>query len=496
MIQQVQFAIRKLVYASTGCHRTADGGLFIGLAKCFCAQARRDPRCAHTARSTDRRCEALVALARLRLRGARREEKSLAADELVSFRHQLTDPKDLGKSVQALAKTQFFDAAVVVMKEIDPLVHLKSSRIACSTLMKDCARTSNWAIALSGLQFMQQQSMTLDNVALASAIGVASRGSKWEHALGMISASSLNKLQPDVVVFNAAISACGLCGRWEDAMCLYDSLRQSGHKPTLLTFGAAITACDKGLQWQRALELLSDLQESDGLKVDAVAISAAISACARTAKWRAALKVLVGAEKNSAHFDIGVYNAAIYACERGHEWQWALAVLRKSEECGFLPDSTSYNSAMLACGQGSKWQRALQIFEAERKTRNHVSQIVVSSAMQACQAGSRWQATLGLFQDFCDHLNAMPNYTLDEARNSQSSCHPNIVTTTIAISACGTAALWQRALDIVCAFQRSRSSPDSSLCRNILLCLAKGEQELIAGRFYQDAFRNGWLHSD
>lgn len=447
--------------------------------------------------------EAKDALARLRLRDATAREKHVAAAELVAHRSQLAEPRDVGLAVHALAKTSYWVSALVLLADVCPRANARSAQISCTTAVGACTRASAWPAALSAFHGLRQRGMELDSQVLAVVMRALDRGNHWAQAIALMQEASSDSVVPDIVVINTAMTACSNASQWREALALFDDSSRSGSGaplPTAVTFAAAVTACERGGKWRRALDVLTSMGRAQ-VQPDTVVFAATMSACARSQQWISALRLLSSGCAAGWSRNIVVYNAAALACERAQEWEHALAVLSNAQADGLALDEVGVNSCIAALGVASLWVRALGMLRGlEAMPRREPSEVTYSAAMQACHAASEWVQALSLFSEL---LGRAPSSTsmgnghgsvpsVPRGRAPSAGRNPNVVTTSVAISACGAGAQWQLALHLFRGLQADdRRAPDATAYRLTLLALAQGEQNELAKAIWMEALATG-----
>jgi len=143
--------------------------------------------------------------------------------------------------------------------------------------------------------------------------------------------------------------------------------------------------------------------------------------------------------------------AAIGAAGKQRRWEAALALLQDAKtlfNASGPPDQGPHQAALDACSRAMEWARAMTLLEEMAKSKMFIDKISCTSAMTACDRASRWPIALKLFTSLACRP---PGYERHWAGPRQNSgvLHPDHMTYSVAISACGKGSHWTVALEIL-----------------------------------------------
>ncbi|CAJ1402405.1 unnamed protein product [Effrenium voratum] len=211
-------------------------------------------------------------------------------------------------------------------------------------------------------------------------------------------------------------------------------------------FNRAIAAC--GAHWPRAISLLAEISDAS-LQADVVSFNSAINVCSRAQQWQRALQLFSGAKEVA---NVITYSTAITACSKAGRWQQALFLLSTAD----VPlDVIAFGAGISACG--AHWQSALALLERLQMQRLRENSVVYNSAMKACELGSAWQAALCLF----------------------STAELDLVSFSVAVSACGAGQRWAEAGQLLRQLGRHQLQPDVVLYNTTISACGSHWQEAL-----------------
>ncbi|CAM9882463.1 unnamed protein product [Ectocarpus sp. 12 AP-2014] len=199
----------------------------------------------------------------------------------------------------------------------------------------------------------------------------------------------------NIYMYNACITALARCGRWRQALAILDHMRFTANAAEAAAAAAAAAA----------------------LKADPAA--GIDSGAAMSPPAPAAVRP-----------DVFSYSAAITACGNCGEWRRALALLRVMREQGVPPNVVSYNAAAHACVGDQR-----KIGETRTNGNNGVAEPRGRAAEEEEEEEEEeegWALILGLMEEM-----------------RAEGVAPDVFTFTTAITACGKAGQWERALDLL-----------------------------------------------
>lgn len=236
--------------------------------------------------------------------------------------------------------------------------------------------------------------------------------------------------------FTAAVHRLALKSAWQEALQVLDDM-ENVHPPNMFVHNAVMDACKRGQQWAVAMQLFESL-ESKRLEADLVTFNI-ISTGDPFVSWR-------HMRQQRLQPDAVSYVAAVSGYEVEGAWQQALALLMEAIEMD-LANIILCSAVISACDKGKQWQRALFLLNSLDRKDNleHTQHSQDSQDLQALQA-----------------LQAL---------------QPTVVTFNSAISACGRARHWARALNLLQRLvNQQRLTPTTASFRAALA--ATGRQRL------------------
>ncbi|CAE7501855.1 unnamed protein product, partial [Symbiodinium necroappetens] len=237
----------------------------------------------------------------------------------------------------------------------------------------------------------------------------------WQESLGLLVQASRTSIQLNIILLNSVISACQRAARWQAALSLAVHACEWSLQADIVSYNSAATACAAcasevpAVSWQLALATLMSA-ECSLLQPDARSFTAIMQGCIRLGDWPACLEFLRSMKSRNLDVDAFACGAAVSACDKAGQWKWALYLLQYGISAG--------------TGKAGNWQ------------------VPVATAMTTCGRASKWECSLQLLQDM------------------ETSCTPNVVVFSAAISSAERGSLWQVALDIMIRMGASRILPN------------------------------------
>lgn len=264
----------------------------------------------------------------------------------------------------------------------------------------------------------------------------------WYLAANLLELAQQQTTRCDVRAYNTALSVCKASRKgWLAAAQFLEGLNKKELRPTVVSYGACRRTCERSTQWQRVFCLLQETGLHQ-IEISNVLVSTAINSC-EAWQWKEVLQLL---GKPKVEPDLISYSAAISACGKAKQWMLALCLLRESQNLALEVNIVTYNAAITACDDS--WQRALQLFTECRSTMRR-SIVSYNAVMAACETAHCWAWCLA----FLDALAT-----------------PDVVSFSTAISACGKAGEWRRALEVLSAGYATSSANAVALNASISAC--------------------------
>ncbi|CAE7941187.1 unnamed protein product [Symbiodinium sp. KB8] len=277
---------------------------------------------------------------------------------------------------------------------LEDLGELKGShRVAVNACITACAKSSEWATALSLLARMASWLALPDVVSYSAAISACEKAGMWTAALALYASMMSSRTQIDVVGFGALISACEKAaqwqlavlllqralestmvvpnlilfnekaGEWKCAMLVFDTLQLYALLPDTISFNAVLSAMEKTQKWMQAVCLL----KQSGIAADVISNNAVLSASGGAGRWRQALFVLCQTMALQLVPDLITYSAGVSACAKAKQWAGSLLLLQQLREAGGgAAEEIAYNAAVSSCEDTWQWKESLELLAAMR----------------------------------------------------------------------------------------------------------------------------------
>ena len=319
---------------------------------------------------------------------------------------------------------------IVELVALMPKMQIMPDADTFSLSLKAMAKTGQWQACIDLLARMFMLNLKLHTVHSNSAVKACSRSAQWQYALMLLSDSKARNID-DSQLYTTAITSCAGSRAWQASLALLAEL-DAHFVLDVVSYGAALSAfAEAPEQWAQALRLLADLRRRR-LTGNLLTHTPVVSACGRAQQWRSALALLEELQDEQVEVDVALQTSVANACSRGSQWDRALHLFAQMQSSQMQVDAPALHTALDACGKGGQWHQALQLFAEFWPVRSKDSYTVAISALSPTH---HWQQALWL-------LNLQHN---DPERHP-----PSCICTacTAAISVCGGARQWQRALTL------------------------------------------------
>ncbi|CAM9959516.1 unnamed protein product, partial [Ectocarpus sp. 8 AP-2014] len=220
----------------------------------------------------------------------------------------------------------------------------------------------------------------------------------------------------------------GLRGRAKEVLDMMEDVKSERFPPfNIYMYNACITALARCGRWRQALAILDHMRFTANAAEAAAATALEADPAAGIDGGAAMLPPAPAAVRP----DVFSYSAAITACGNCGEWRRALALLRVMREQGVPPNVVSYNAAAHACVGDQR-----KLGETRMNGNNGVAEPRGRAAEEEKEGEEEeeegWALVLGLMEEM-----------------RAEGVAPDVFTFTTAITACGKAGQWERALDLL-----------------------------------------------
>eukprot|EP00438_Fugacium_kawagutii_P000624 Skav224346 [mRNA] locus=scaffold2411:209127:210892:- [translate_table: standard] len=220
------------------------------------------------------------------------------------------------------------------------------------------------------------------------------------------------------VTLNTCARAYRLAGQWRQVLGLWNQ----GHQADLISLTLMAGASEQGNRWDLALQFL-DL--AAGMQPDLMFYNTVMSACVAADQWRGVLHLL-GARASKDSLSTVSFNLTITAVSEGTGgWRLALKLLDFTRTSWCSPDLYSFNGCLGACASQA-WRNAVALLG-----RSWQPDVVTYGVLAKMEA---WQ---------------LASLALGRAKERKGQLQLSIVSFNSAISACGKALQWLRAMDLL-----------------------------------------------
>ncbi|CAJ1440157.1 unnamed protein product [Effrenium voratum] len=350
--------------------------------------------------------------------------------------------------------------------------------------IRSCGRQSDWLGAVAVLERLRQEDLHPDVISYTSAMKACTSSSSWVVALGLFS-DMQTCVTMDTVAYNVAIRACAAGSRWQLALALVLELSRgekgSSLAPDVATFSTAMGALGK--RWPLALQLL-ELLRASLLKCDGISYNVAVSSCAGAAQWAHALSLLKASAASSVGPDRTLARSLLGGLDVAGTWRWTLQVLAELPRF-FVPGKLHLTSRTLALEQSGNWPAVLNSLSTLAMMRISPNSAMYSKAIGSCEA--RWPVALHLLeaaQWLRTPRGAARAVRLWRWREAASLLGDlprcRLAPDTVAASASGASAPWQRAGRQLSFLRSMRLKEDLPACNVVMKsCAADGRWQHV-----------------
>eukprot|EP00434_Breviolum_minutum_P037989 symbB.v1.2.033687.t1/scaffold4221.1/size42938/2 len=167
--------------------------------------------------------------------------------------------------------------------------------------------------------------------------------------------------------------------------------------------------------------------------------------------------------------DAYAYNNVMAASRKVNDFWVAPILLENMREGMVQVDAWSYSQAMDASNAMGSWQASLQYLQELQDSQVQGNSVVLSAAITACQLGQQ------------------PRMALDLLTADVGGAVPDAQAYTAAITACGTASLWDSALEVL------EDMLSALFCADSKVCLCKFDHHLFLKNFLAHSCSNQLL---
>lgn len=263
---------------------------------------------------------------------------------------------------------------------------------------------------LKGDEFAPAQRSSACNAILRE----MARAGKCRHVLKLVDVMRQSNTKVGCYSYNAILSVLGRVGRWADAIELLSRMEEAdGVKPDKFMYNICISACGKSGRDPGAVEAAEGLllkMERRSLSPTDVTFSALISVYGSAGRMEDALALLDEMKRRRLQPTQVTLGAAIAACAAVGNTDRAFAVLSKLErEEGLRPSSPiAFNSLIAACAGSGDVGRAMGVLQTMRAAGVEANTITYGALLNVCAKAKDWLCAELLLKDM-ERSGVRPN---------------------------------------------------------------------------------------
>eukprot|EP00931_Biecheleriopsis_adriatica_P056096 TRINITY_DN33245_c0_g1_i1.p1 TRINITY_DN33245_c0_g1~~TRINITY_DN33245_c0_g1_i1.p1 ORF type:complete len:708 (-),score=100.26 TRINITY_DN33245_c0_g1_i1:107-2200(-) len=257
----------------------------------------------------------------------------------------------------------------------------------------------------------------------------------------------------DVDHYTSVVKACRTAGEWETVFALLGLMQDESIAPSERTFAQAIRACGDGHQWESAVALF-DSMPAQQVAQSLITFSLAIHACAPVGQWESAFQLLQGMKDAGIQPDEIAYEAFLQVCAKSLKESspcgatQAFAVLSEMQSAGVEPTVTSLRKAIDIGKHHVHWESVLSTLDLMQSKSVALDEGLYKDAIELCIDAGEGDWALTLLED-ARSAGIAP----ESGRNAQAFRR-------MAFAACGVAARWETALDMLSSMSVKRVGLD------------------------------------
>ena len=189
-------------------------------------------------------------------------------------------------------------------------------------------------------------------------------------------------VQPDAYSFNIMINAYARARRVEQASRMLVEMRRANCTPDAITYSTLIKAYVSTAQMSRAFGLLEDMAKMQML--DATAFNTVLAGLARRKQWRQAKELLSQMEdEEGVDPDLMSYSHGITACVRARRVDEAKKMFRTMQDRGIVANRQVYSTLMAGFGASGALNEAQALFKLMQERRVSPNEFTMSSLIEA-----------------------------------------------------------------------------------------------------------------
>ncbi|CAE8643987.1 unnamed protein product, partial [Polarella glacialis] len=332
-----------------------------------------------------------------------------------------------------------------------------------------------------------------DPVAYTATLQACGQARLWAEALQLLGEMQSQGLQPTVLACAAAVAACGHHGRHQESLDLCRALRgraqvllRRSHKAALCGQGPAKSATSVALSalpkrsggsaegtglgqqeqclhfmrdcqgtgsWEKAIAALRVMLAAGGIEVNQMlGFSIACATCKEAGEWAVALGLMEAASSRRVALNEVALGAVLAACGRRGRWQECLALLRKGEPRSVF----GCNAALLACERRNEWVPALALLRDFEVLRAAPDAVSVNTAVSACGKAAEWSWATNVLREL----------------SRAARLRTDVIGVNSAMSSLGTASEWRTAIHLLLDLRTQGLQATASSCNAVCKAFA------------------------
>jgi pentatricopeptide repeat protein len=193
------------------------------------------------------------------------------------------------------------------------------------------------------------------------------------------------------LAYHAMVACCEKAGDFDRLLWWFEELRARGHQPDEVRYGMALKACEAlGGRWEQAIELLEDMLELVGLRIDPRFVKRVFLLLGREGRGQEALRLVQDLAGRGLRLEPIVYEAVITAFAKQGDKDTALRLLELFSAKGVRLGKAAYTSAIHACLPSKDHEAALGVYYSMSKaTEDRPSSVTRAALLEVLAAAEK-----------------------------------------------------------------------------------------------------------
>ena len=292
---------------------------------------------------------------------------------------------------------------------------------------------------------------------------------RWERSLTSLTQLESNDSRETHLLklkrYSTAITSCGAA--WSHAAQLFRRILLRHLQLDIMACSQIATCCQRAFVWRRALVCLR-LIALAGLREDIVAYNSALG---RSVQWQVSMALFTETERRRLRQDAYSLSAALRSLSSNFpEWRLASSLQEHARAASLRANTVCKNSALHAMAESSQWRWCSQVLHDSVDQRYVVDAVSLTSAVQACGKAAVWKQALNILQSAVGQLGQI--------------CR-DVIMYNASISSLAAGGHWHAALSLFLEIKAGRMQPDATTCTSVVTSCKQAKQ---AGVWVQAIF--------